>query len=76
MKMKFIISLFFVFVFIIPTISKKSNNENDYYKILGVKKDTIDGEIKKAYRKLSLKWHPDKNPNNREEAEEKFKKNK
>ena len=74
MKMKFIISLFFVFVFIIPTISKKSNNENDYYKILGVKKDTIDGEIKKAYRKLSLKWHPDKNPNNREEAEEKFKK--
>ena len=72
--MKFIISLFFVFVFIIPTISKKSNNENDYYKILGVKKDTIDREIKKAYRKLSLKWHPDKNPNNREEAEEKFKK--
>ena len=72
--MKFIITLFFVFVFIIPTISKKSEDEKDYYKILGIKKDARDGEIKKAYSKLSLKWHPNKNPNNREEAEEKFKK--
>jgi DnaJ family protein B protein 6 len=74
MKMKFTISLFFVFVFIIPTLSKKSDDPNDYYKILGVNKDASEGEIKKAYRKLALKWHPDKNPNNREEAEEKFKK--
>ncbi len=74
MKMKFTICLFFVFVFIFPTLSKKSDDPNDYYKILGVNKDASEGEIKKAYRKLALKWHPDKNPNNREEAEEKFKK--
>ena len=52
----------------------KSEEKEDYYAILGVKKDATEAEIKKAYRKLALKWHPDKNPNNREEAEEKFKK--
>ena len=74
--MKSSISLYFLFLLIIPIISKKSkpDDENDYYKILGVKKDATEGEIKKAYRKLALKWHPDKNPDNREEAEEKFKK--
>ena len=74
MKTKFFLNLSIIILFILPILSKKSDDENDYYKILGVKKEATDAEIKKAYRKLALKWHPDKNPNNREEAEEKFKK--
>ena len=44
----------------------------DYYKIMGVSKDASQDEVKKAYRKLARKWHPDINPGNKE-AEQRFK---
>lgn len=45
----------------------------DYYNTLNVEKNATEDDLKKAYRKLAMRWHPDKNPTEKKEAEAKFK---
>jgi molecular chaperone DnaJ len=47
-------------------------DKRDYYETLNISRDAGDEEIKRAYRKLAMQYHPDRNPGNKE-AEEKFK---
>lgn len=62
---------------LLETERNKRREENhlkmvDYYRVLDIARPATEVEIKKAYRKLALKWHPDKNPNNLDEANRKF----
>eukprot|EP01004_Peranema_trichophorum_P009086 NODE_7829_length_737_cov_32.558632_g7215_i0.p1 GENE.NODE_7829_length_737_cov_32.558632_g7215_i0~~NODE_7829_length_737_cov_32.558632_g7215_i0.p1 ORF type:complete len:202 (-),score=34.33 NODE_7829_length_737_cov_32.558632_g7215_i0:80-685(-) len=60
--------IFFLVLFLIC-----SATERDLYEVLGIKKTATQNEIKKAYRSQAMRWHPDKNPGNKEEAAERFK---
>ena len=55
---------------------EKQAKKKDYYKVLGLTKDASDSQIRKAYKVLALKWHPDKNSQTetqKEQANKKFK---
>lgn len=49
-----------------------SNHKRDYYEVLGLGRTATPDEIKSAYRKAAMKWHPDRNPKEKETAEERF----
>ncbi|KRY16299.1 DnaJ -like protein subfamily B member 6-B [Trichinella patagoniensis] len=53
--------------------SNNGQKHVSYYEVLGIHTESTDQEIKKAYRRLALRWHPDKNPHNKVEAEKRFK---
>jgi len=61
-----------VILLLVASLSSWAAPTKDYYETLGVNKDASDSEIKKAHKKLVLKWHPDKNRENKEKAQKEF----
>lgn len=57
-------------IFSLEFLLGKNNAEQDYYDILGISKSASNSDVKKAFRKLALKYHPDKNKD--EDAQKKF----
>ena len=57
---------------IMQTVPVNAKKGPDYYKIMGLKKDATDDQIKKAFKKQAIKYHPDKNPDDPEGAKIKF----
>ena len=49
-----------------------NGSQLDYYEVLGVTRNASSDQIKSAYRKAALQWHPDRNPEKKEEAEHNF----
>ena len=49
-----------------------THNKRDYYETLGVERNAAADQIKSAYRKAAMKWHPDRNPDKKHEAEDQF----
>lgn len=62
---------FFILLFLVLALA-----EEDYYKILELDKDATESEIKKSFRRLSVKFHPDKNPGDQDAAQRYLKVNK
>ena len=67
--------LLIIFVLLISALTlAQAKEETDYYKILGVQRGASEDQVKKAFKKLAIRFHPDKNQDNPEEAKVKFQK--